>query len=446
MKFEAGVPEQAIVTEHPVQPAKTAAVAAEYLAIDPAFLSAVLANSTDLVLVINEFSQLRYASAASERILGLWNDELVGRNLLDFVHPEDADLAVESLVTGIDKGRDLKEPVTLRLRHTSSQWYEVEVVANNLLDNPAVGGILINAREVSVLQKADRTADGAQRSFQQAFQRSPIGMAITTLDGNYARVNQAMCELLGMSSEMLLQSSVLETTHPDDLRSTVDCAVSLIDGRTASFSLEKRFLASGNRSVWTRATTTLLRDGDDQAVQFLTQVEDIEERRQLIEQLRISALRDPLTGLANRTGLKEYLASLPPDMTIGVVALDLDRFKVVNDSSGHAVGDEVLCTVADRIRSTVRSGDQAARTGGDEFVVVFAEPLSSVDFTAMARRFMREIREPICVWEHEITIGASAGVVVGSAGDAAAMMIQADKASYEAKRAGVDVVASVGAA
>ncbi|MGB3410712.1 MAG: diguanylate cyclase [Microthrixaceae bacterium] len=416
------------------------------LGSDMSFLTAILANSSDLVLVVNEYGQLRYASAASERILGLWNDELTGRSLLEFVHPEDVGLAAQSLVGSVDCVRTCDvartgvEHLTLRLRHTSDNWHEVEIVANNLIDNPAVGGILINARDITGRHRGVDSGNAAQRSFEQAFQRSPIGMAITTLDGNYTRVNQALCDLLGMSSESLLQTSVLETTHPDDLRSTVDSAIGLLDGKTVSFSLEKRFLAAGNRPVWTRATTTLLRDGDDNGIQFLTQVEDIEERRQLIEQLRISALRDPLTGLANRAGLEEYITSLPGELAIGVIALDLDRFKDVNDSAGHAVGDEVLKAVADRIRTTVRSGDQAARTGGDEFVVVFAEPPDGADFYALARRFIARIGEPILVGERVLTIGASAGVVVGSALNAPAMMIRADQASYEAKRGGFDVV------
>ncbi|HTO01225.1 MAG TPA: PAS domain S-box protein, partial [Microthrixaceae bacterium] len=283
------------------------------LGTDPDFLEAVLSYSADLVLIINEFADFKFASAASERIFGLWDDELRGRSLLEFVHPDDEALAVESLVTSVDRGRSLKDPVTLRVRHRSNRWHEIEVLATNLMDNPAVGGILINARDISGRSNGERRGSAAQRSFQQAFQRSPIGMAITTLDGNYARVNMALCELLGMSSEDLLQKSVLDTTHPEDLRATVDAAVSLIDGRTVSFSMEKRFMASGNRPIWARATTTLLRDENDMPLQFLTQVEDIEERRQVMEQLRISALRDPLTGLANRSGLGEYLDSLSAD-------------------------------------------------------------------------------------------------------------------------------------
>lgn len=397
-------------------------------------------------MVVDECAQLIYANAAAEQILGLWSDEVVGRSLLRFVHPEDVGTFAEALISSIDSGRNIDAPLAVRMRHAghaaTEQWSQVEVLSKNLLANPAVGGILINARNVSPRDKADLVNDVARQSFKQVFQRSPIGMALTTLEGAYTRVNDAMCELLATSEEQLLNASVLDTTHPDDLRATVDAAVELLEGRTVSFSLEKRFLAAGDRPVWTRATTTLLRDAHDNPVQFLTQVEDIEERHQLIEQLRISALRDPLTGLANRAGLTDYLASMPDDSVIGVMAVDLDRFKTVNDSEGHAVGDSVLCAVSQRISSSIRSDDQAARTGGDEFVVIFSDPRSIEEFTVMAHRFVREVQAPIAVNDLVITIGASAGLAVGPVSDATALMVRADRASYEAKRSGAGVVAA----
>ncbi len=443
MKFADGVIRSQVVENSPrARPGRwseTAQGTDPELGATHAFLAALLTNSCDPVLVLDECAQLCYANAASERILGLWSDEMVGRNLLEFVHPDDVAPVAGVLMSSLD-GTGSGDPLCVRVGDRSSKWHELELFAKNLTDNPAVGGILINARYISDGQRSGATGVAAQESFRQAFQRSPIGMAITTLEGSYVRVNQALCDLLDTTPEQLLASSVLETTHSDDLRKTVDSAIKLLDGGTASFSLEKRFLAAGNRPVWTRATTTLLRDGDENAVQFLTQVENIEERHQLIEQLRISALRDPLTGLANRAGLTEYLSGLPEGLAIGVVAVDLDRFKVINDSAGHAVGDEVLRAVAKRISGSIRSGDHAARTGGDEFLVVLAEPRSREELVATAKRLISEIQSPISVEGLAIAVGASAGIAAGQAGQAAELMVQADHASYRAKRAGLDIV------
>ncbi|MFN7151066.1 MAG: PAS domain S-box protein [Microthrixaceae bacterium] len=416
--------------------------AAASIADDPAFLRAALVNSSDLLVVIDESATLTYVSSASERILGLRPAEWVGRDVLELLHPDDVAAAAESLVTSIGSGGGVKDPLEVRVRHADGRWREVEIVANNLLDDPAIRGILINARDVSERRQAQRREQRAQGRFEQAFQRSPIGMALTTIEGRYERVNEAMCGLLGRTPSEMLATSVLDTTHPEDLAATVAAAVDLIEGRTQSFSLEKRMISGEGRSIWTRATTTLLRDDDGQPQHFLTQVEDIEERRHLLEQLRRSALRDPLTGLANRAGLEEYLSSLPPSTEIGVIALDLDGFKGVNDTSGHAAGDEVLRVVAGRIRRSIRPSDHAARIGGDEFIVVTTMPPSATKLSGAAARLIHRLQEPVTHGDEILGVGASAGVALGAAGDHIAVLTSADDASYAAKRQGGNQVAA----
>jgi diguanylate cyclase (GGDEF)-like protein/PAS domain S-box-containing protein len=413
------------------------------IADDPAFLRAALVNSSDLLVVIDESATLTYVSSASERILGLRAVEWIGRDVLELLHPDDVATAIESLVTSIGSGGGVKDPLEVRVRHADGRWREVEIVANNLLDDPAVRGILINARDVSERRQAQRRAARAKGQFEQAFERSPIGMALTTVEGRYERVNEAMCSLLDRTPAEMLATSVLDTTHPEDLAATVAAAVDLIEGRTQSFSLDKRLITGGGSPIWTRATTTLLRDDDGQPKHFLTQVENIEERRHLLEQLRRSALLDPLTGLANRAGLEEYLSLLAPSTQIGVIALDLDGFKAVNDTSGHAAGDQVLRVIGGRIRRSIRPSDHAARIGGDEFVVVTVVPPSEEKLAGAAARLVHRLTVPVAHGEQTLVVGASAGVALGTAGDRIAVLTSADDASYAAKRRGGNqVVAS----
>ena len=399
------------------------------------FLRAALANSSDLVVVIDESATLTYVSGASDRILGRSADEWIGRNVFELLHPDDASAAAESMVTSVESGTGVKDPIELRVLHADGRWREVEVVANNLLHDPEVAGILINARDVSERHDSHRRITSANRRFEQAFVRSPIGMAITTLEGRFVRANPAMCELLGRDARELLTRSILELTHPDDIELTITAALELLEGDVPSFSLEKRFVHADGTEMWTRSSVTVLRDDDDMPLHFLTQVEDVGERRSLLEQLRRSALLDPLTGLANRAGYEEYLATLPRSSTVGVIALDLDRFKDVNDTAGHAAGDEVLAEVARRITETTRADDHAARIGGDEFVVVCLEP-DLARLTGVAQRLVDEIRRPIRTDPRLVGIGASAGLAIGPASRATELLRLSDAASYEAKRSG----------
>lgn len=404
------------------------------------FPGAALANSSDLVVVIDETATLTYVSAASRRVLGREPEEWVGRSALELLHPDDSHGAVESLVASVDSGEGVKDPIEVRVLHATGDWREVEIVANNLLHDPEVAGILINARDVSERRVSQRREQRERRRFEQAFQRSPIGMALTTLEGRFVRVNEAMCDLLGRSSRTLLSTSILDVTDPRDEAATVASAIELLEGRSASFSLEKRFVDGRGRPIWTRSTVTVLSDDDGEPLSFLTQIENIEERRELLEQLRRSALIDPLTGLSNRAGFEEYLGALPPGLTVAVLAFDLDRFKVVNDTAGHAAGDEVLRTVARRILSSIRSEDLGARIGGDEFVVVSAHPRTEPEVLAFAQRLVERLRSPIDICDSIQYVGSSGGVTTGRAAEALDLLVRADRASYAAKRAGGDQV------
>ncbi len=166
-------------------------------------------------------------------------------------------------------------------------------------------------------------------------------------------------------------------------------------------------------------------------------------RARAIERIEFDAKHDPLTGLTNRKGLTDELnASLSDRRTnnlVGVLLLDLDRLKVVNDSIGHSAGDEVLAAVADRLRQAVREGDTVGRFGGDEFIVVSSGVPAIRDLTMLADRILESLREPAVLSdESSQMISASIGIayVTGGGGDAESLLRDADVAMYKAKEAG----------
>ncbi len=410
---------------------------AQHQRIEQALLDATLALSPSAAFVTDVDGRCDAVNARWCELMGAPSEAALGDGWMSLVHPEDRAGFVGSWWAAL-QGTDNWD-CRCRVQRPDGTEAVVRSIAVPVLD--ASGATVAWIGQVGLDADGDeawvaaRSMRGHSR-FEQAFDRSPIGMALTTLDGEYVRVNQAMCDLLGRTSDEMLNTAVLDTTHPDDLDETVAAAVELLDGTTPSFSLEKRFVSSSGLPVWTRATTTLLRDHDGVPRHFLTQVEDIEERRQLMAQLHQAAIHDPLTQLANRAGLDEYAGTLEPATTIGVIAIDLDRFKAVNDTEGHTAGDEVLRTVADRIVATVRSSDHAARTGGDEFTVVCADPGSQQTLVAMANRLVGSISEPIELGTTEVTVGASVGIAIGPAHELTQLRIHADEASYRAKRGG----------
>ncbi len=177
--------------------------------------------------------------------------------------------------------------------------------------------------------------------------------------------------------------------------------------------------------------------------QFVGILRDISERRRIEEHIRHMAHHDALTGLPNRVLLEERLAAAlerarRDDVPLALLFIDLDRFKNINDSLGHHVGDQVLCEVARRLRQAVRATDTVARMGGDEFVVLLTRISSPADCEPVARKILQIMTPPVLIGPHELRVTASIGVSTypDSGADSAGLMRHADSAMYQAKDAG----------
>jgi len=293
-----------------------------------------------------------------------------------------------------------------------------------------------------------RAADpvAIDRSVGLAFDAASVGMALTDLDGRFLRVNQGFCDLLGYPPETLTGGMKLaDITHPEDESPDRPDRQAAIDaGDADSYCVEKRYLHADGGIVWGVANVSVIRDEDGDPVHLLGLVQETTESKRLQADLARLALHDPLTGLANRTLLDDRLrnalarAGRHGSLT-GVLFLDLDGFKAINDSYGHRVGDEILRTVAQRLRAVLRPADVVSRPGGDEFVAVCEELADLQEAHAIASRVEVAIATPIETSGGELTVHASVGLALAEgAQDAGAddLIRRADEAMYRAKQAG----------
>ena len=175
---------------------------------------------------------------------------------------------------------------------------------------------------------------------------------------------------------------------------------------------------------------------------------EVTDRKRLEDELRHQARTDPLTGLLNRAAFSERLAaataSVDPAAPPAVLFVDVDDFKGVNDSLGHAVGDDLLVAVAGRLTGDVRAEDVVARLGGDEFAVLLAEA-DDERLRDVAGRLLTSLRAPVVLSGTTLSVTASVGGALGAPGDTAETLLhRADTAMYEAKRAGKDSVVAAG--
>jgi diguanylate cyclase (GGDEF)-like protein/PAS domain S-box-containing protein len=279
--------------------------------------------------------------------------------------------------------------------------------------------------------------------FETFFDAARIGLALADLTGRYVRVNDTYAALVGHAPEDLIGvpiGDVLGGGEPDTLHA-------LLAGDTSSVSAERQYVHEDGRATWLLHGVATVLTSDRRPAWLAVSAQDITERRRAEQDLREltavlteRAVRDPLTGLANRALLEERLrAALSRDARSGessaVLFLDLDGFKQVNDTHGHAVGDAVLTAVAERVRGVVRPSDTVARFGGDEFVVL-VERASDAAVSALVPRVRRAVLTPIEAHGRRLEVGVSIGVAVSQAGalDPQRLLSQADASMYDVKR------------
>ena len=279
--------------------------------------------------------------------------------------------------------------------------------------------------------------------FATAFDASPVGMAILGPDGDRpVAVNDALCRLMLRGREELLSTSVAALVHAEDRALYAQRWVALVDGEAPGEPMEIRLLRGDGEPVWTLAGASVQRDEDGAVRAAFVQLVDASARRRAEADLVHLAYHDALTGLPNRAYLLDTLerALIRARCTgrpMAVLLLDVDNFKVVNDSLGHDAGDVLLRVVAARLRDVVRAGDTVARFGGDEFVVVAEADCDVVEATALAARVKDVLAAPMVIDGRTVHVSASVGAAVSHGEqDARGLLREADTAAYAAKARG----------
>lgn len=247
------------------------------------------------------------------------------------------------------------------------------------------------------------------------FENTNVNIAQISLDGYLLRVNQSLCQLLGYSESEMLAMNFYYLIHPNDLNNLQIHIQQLIDKKIKLYQSEQQCFRKSGEILWVMTTLSLIRDALGNPKYFVIQVENITLQKKAEERLRHMAYHDPLTGLANRNKLEQFVnhilaTSRRHQQGFALLFLDLDRFKNINDTIGHEAGDLLLQIVADRLRSTVRNTDMVARLGGDEFVVLVTDVKKTEAIALIAEKILSSMLEVIVIKEQEIYITTSIGI------------------------------------
>lgn len=392
------------------------------------------AAERETVLIVAELDEqgepvIRWANPMASELVGLASSDLEGTRLRDHM----TGLPGSRLSSMCRRERSTTTAVSLRTATGERLACRVRAV-------PAPDGRLWTLqvqRAQSDRELALRaSADAHEQRFRVLAERSPVPTMMSEQGMRLGHVNDALCVLLGVPADRLTGTGWMSYAHPDDLALITDTAVAALSGQERE--IHARFIDSHGLVRHTDMRCTPLHTpgvGDG----FVATLEDITERLAFEAQLSYQATHDSLTGLPLRTRLWEHLKTAldDPDAPLACMFLDLDNFKIVNDSLGHTAGDKLLVEIARRLKAAVRPGDLVARFGGDEFVVACAT--ASLDAALeVADRMLRVLADPVDLDGVEIHPRASVGVVLRGPDHATPddLIRDCDIAMYQAKSRG----------
>jgi diguanylate cyclase (GGDEF)-like protein/PAS domain S-box-containing protein len=403
---------------------------------DPERLVAALVRACpDVISVIDGTGTLTYTSPAVESMLGYGIDDLVGTSAFDLVHPVDQVGALEGFASTLGSSDSSATPLLVRLRHANGSWLETEIIGTNHLDHPELAGMVVSIRDVSQSMRTEGALRDSEERYRLMVELAREGICVLDGSGNMTFANHALADLLGTTVNAVLGGSLFDFIDDED-RAAAQERIGAA-GDESQDDEDLGLVTLDGRLVWARLRSSALRRHDGTYLGAVVFVTDVTERRALEQRLAEEARRDPLTGVANR---KELFEVLSPILELGALTaalyVDLDGFKEVNDRFGHTLGDDLLCSVAARLRGAIRSIDTLARVGGDEFVVVCRDLESTDEAVAIATRVRQTLERPFGLTVGSVRIDSSIGIAFGRTPDADSLLARADQALYRAKRKG----------
>lgn len=405
------------------------------------YFRALLENASDLITILDLDGIILYQSLSSERLLGWSPDALIGQDFYRLQHDEDRESFYSTLQETLQEEGSTAS-VQNRLRHRDRHWCYFESLCHNLIDNPVVGGIVVTSRDVTERRRVEADLKRERALFQQLFHNSPSGIVIIDDADRVVDVNRGFVDLFQFDTQEITGKHLTDFIVPENLApEAAQLSEMVYERRTISHETVRQRKDGSAVDVSVLGYPIELTEGRIGAFGLYS---DISERKRAERKLYHDAFHDALTGLPNRTLLVERLerdlkrARRRPDYQFALLFIDLDRFKEINDSHGHAAGDQLLIDTGMRLEGCLRPGDTTARLAGDEFTILLEDVREVAVATRVADRILEELKRPFEIAGQSIEISGSIGLVFGTAGyeRAEELIRDADVAMYRAKSRG----------
>ncbi|HUH64604.1 MAG TPA: EAL domain-containing protein [Terracidiphilus sp.] len=402
----------------------------------------ILFEKNPIPMWVFDRKSLRFlaVNAAAVQQYGYSEQEFLDRTVVD-IHPEEAVSGLLQRIAGHEDG--LERPGLGKHRKKDGTVIDVELVCDDL-DFRGHEGMLVAINDLTPRNKAQEAARNAEAKYRAIFDNAVIGIFQHAPDGRPVSINRAFAAMHGYGSPEELMAEITNVAaqlfvDPPRMMEVAEASAAQGVVRGAEVELYRK-----DRSrFWVRVNLRAVRDPTGNIALFEGTAEDISDRKAAEAQVEYLAYFDALTGLPNRTLLKDRLenalaAARRRNELVALLFLDLDRFKIVNDSLGHSIGDLMLKDVAERLKACVRKQDTVARVGGDEFVVVLSSVKDSTDAAAAAQRIIEAMATRFEIQDYSLSATCSLGISVfpQNGADGEALLKFADQAMYSAKENG----------
>jgi diguanylate cyclase (GGDEF)-like protein/PAS domain S-box-containing protein len=394
----------------------------------------------EAVIAIDPDGKVVYWNRAAEELYGWSAQEAIGRPSIEVTASEDLWERADEKMSELRAMKSWAGEYELRRKDGTLFPALINVTPVHDEQGNLVGMTSVST-DITDRKRAEKALKESEQRFKSSFRDASIGMALVGTDGCFLQVNRALCRIVGYSEEELLEKTFQEITHPDDLEADVEQVRRMLSGEIETYQMEKRYFHKAGHVVLVLLNVSMVHDEEGEPLYSIAQMQDVTERKQAEERLHYQSTHDLLTDLPNRQLFVDRLQQAlrrtrrQPGRNVAVLFVDLDNFKLVNDSLGHGAGDRILVTVAERLKRCLRPEDTLARFGGDEFTMLLENVQSPRDAVRVADRTVQELRSPLVLEGRELVLRGSIGIALGEdrTKGPQELLKDADTAMYRAK-------------
>jgi len=377
------------------------------------FASAFRASPDAIAIFRKEDGIIIDINPSSEKVTGYKREELLGESLFELEIWCDAKDRFRLIKALHQDGLVHELQSDLKMRSGEIRHSEISAEIVTINDEQCVIAV---TRDVTERYRTIKALRESEEQFKSIFEYAPVGICLIDIEGNILKANQTICNVLGFSLEELVSKNFMSFSHPDEVEFCAEKFKKLISGEEKYCCMEKRYRQKDGHYLWGNLNASTIKDENDKLSCLVIQLEDISEARELTEQLSYQASHDSLTNLMNRREFENRLKRILDSDDLGnkehaLCYLDLDQFKIVNDTCGHTAGDEMLRQLSIILKKQLRTRDTIARLGGDEFGILM-EHCSIDNALRAANSLLEAIKQFQFLWEGQaFNIGASFGLV-----------------------------------